>query len=244
MSKLVAYIFKGDFFMKGKIKKYFYYIAVAFVAIFMQVTFVRANATQEIIFDAFGETKASFECVKIDVKGVYKGDFVYEDNKEDMIKYICGSTKVSKEDINLGRYDDVFYMNVSTTIDKDAFYGGTDGAKAVLKKKNSILDAMEKMNMDARAYITVQGSYKGRLTRESIESINSIIYECLFTKAGELKSISDNGTDCVSYGYSEALPDKVSTGGTDINVGVTFSYDEIMDVTNIYIATPMFCEDI
>ena len=170
----------------------------------------------------------------IQVKGDYVKGFLSENDIISLQEYISLNTGVPKEkiEINTAKKNQHIYINL-------VFEGVSDGACNYM---DMLVEVVKECGFNASASFVVKKEKKGELTLSEKQGIYKNILKKLDAK--EITQIQDEEGNLFVYGYSKGLKSVVLCENQKINISITFSYDEIKGVTNVYVATPILDIDI
>lgn len=103
------------------------------------------------------------------------------------------------------------------------------------------LEAWNKRNgFDCISYLYASGSLKGEMSLEMQNTLARHLLDDMNVKTVE----EHKGKDCFCiYGYNKELGNGVLIRGQAVNCNLTMNYDEIKDLTKVYVALPMNNED-
>ncbi len=96
------------------------------------------------------------------------------------------------------------------------------------------------MDMEAEVTMTLKGNINGKLSSSEKDVISNDIIASL---GGEIVSEYREEKLYTVYAYTGKIDDYVIVGKDKININVAINYDELLDETNIYMATPIINED-
>jgi len=102
-----------------------------------------------------------------------------------------------------------------------------------------ILKELPNLYIQPEVTISMQGEMQGKMSPVSMKKIGKEIFSQL-----DAKIVQDNwNQDNTMYGYSESIDTCKSIAGKKVNVNVAFTYDEIRDITTVYVASPIYNGD-
>lgn len=209
--------------------------------------------------DNFLSTTSSIEAV------AYAGNLYYsEDAKKDMILQIADKLNITDN----YSIENVMEDNKSTQcFVKNSKYAITEIKFVTVKNEKDQLvtrqyimvdidilnsiesavlyrDKVEKilteMNLTSDVTMTLKGNIKGELSNDEKDNITDNIIKSL---DGEIVTEHRETKLYTVYAYSDKIDDYVVSGTDKINVNVAINYDENLNETNIYMATPMINEE-
>ncbi len=105
--------------------------------------------------------------------------------------------------------------------------------------RDKIENVFEDMELKADVTLTLKGNISGNLSIDEKDAITDDIIENLGAEIVTQRRASDIYT---VYAYSEGIDDYVVNGTSKTNVNIAVSYNELMNETNIYMATPIIDE--
>lgn len=142
-------------------------------------------------------------------------------------------------------YKDSVCVSVSPYIEKESSkheqtisvditqFGST---KNIIDIRGRVENCLLKYGNDAHMNVCITGFLKGRADKDTSEDIIENILEDIGIKDAECIS-SENIIS--AYGYSRAIPDYISCGGKNVNVGIACRYSSNDDRTYFLIGTPV-----
>jgi hypothetical protein len=142
-------------------------------------------------------------------------------------------------------YKDSVCVSVSPYIEKESSkheqtisvditqFGST---KNIIDIRGRVENCLLKYGNDAHMNVCITGFLKGRADKDASEDIIENILEDIGIKDAECIS-SENVIS--AYGYSRAIPDYISCGGKNVNVGIACRYSSNDDRTYFLIGTPV-----
>ncbi len=232
--------------------------ALAFASFINNVNDEEADIVTAFSNDRFLSTDSHIEAV------AYCGNNYYSDDaKKDML--ISVAEKLGLEDC---QYENYIEDGVDThSLIKDSKYAITEIKFVTTKNEKdalvtrqylmvdiNILNSLEsavvyreevenilkEMNLEADVTLTLKGNISGVLSNSEKNSITDDIIESL---DGDIVTQRRDSEIYTVYAYSEKIEDYVVNGTSKTNINVAISYDENLNETNIYMATPIMNED-
>lgn len=171
------------------------------------------------------------------IKNVYEFG-ITEENGIITVKYIKSSksaitelkfvTVANKKDELVSRQYIMVDIDILNSPESAAWY------------REKLDDIYVNMGFESDITLTLRGNVSGNLTLSEKDSITDSIIESI---GGEVTAQKKEKDIYTVYAYSDKISDYVVNGDSKTNINVAISYDEIMDETNIYMATPIMVED-
>lgn len=123
---------------------------------------------------------------------------------------------------------------VTTTIEL------TDHIESIISLKEIISKSYEALNMKPQCYLSMEGSYEGKLSEERMLSMQETIFKVLESKKLKEQKLSDG---MVFYGYTKRLDIYQIVNGKKMNTQLIYTYQEKGNRTYMYLAIPYYNED-
>lgn len=114
------------------------------------------------------------------------------------------------------------------------------GFESVESYQKILSDGFDNLGIDTQVTISMKGSVLGTMQIHDRNEMADRMLDMLGAKEVASGNIEDS---YVVYAYSKAVGDSVKLGKKKINVNITMNYDEINNITNIQLATPVYNED-
>lgn len=222
-------------------KKVIYVCFVITIAIAVQIGAGKLIQSDNRVFAAFAKTDAQDTYVNLKFVGKYQDGYIVESEQEDIKQYISEKEGFDTDMITIEQQNGNFYISISVKYEVEKI--GSAG-KEILNIRKQILEECADIGFDMDCYMTITGSIAGKVSDIMADDIVKTILLCLGTDDGDKQSLASERMDCIYYAYSPLLNDYIEVGNTKTNVTIAFTYDEMMDVTRIYLATPILNESI
>ena len=118
------------------------------------------------------------------------------------------------------------YVNITV-------YNNADCATDYRELVEGMFDAM---GIEGNVNVNLSGSIDGNLNYEQRNTLTDNLLEKL-----DARVVTENrDTDIFTvYAYTQGLKDYVSIGGSKINVNIAIGYDEVKDITQVYLSSPV-----
>lgn len=250
-----------------KIKTTLYIVTILWIALLAQLFVHNIIDEESRITQAFASANADIIESKVEVAADYGNQYLSEEDKKNLIDYIMKSIGIHTE-YNLKKRTGnhtVEYICEKLSQNGEVFIEIISAEKevgnnlkeirhyilveiSIYEDSNSILNYKDKIEHimqeieveDYQSIVKLSGSYKGKLSLEEKEEISNKLLRDI-----EGKKISENITEdlFLVYGYTGLISDYIRTGGHKINLNIVITYSEDMDVTNLYLATPILNEE-
>ncbi len=114
------------------------------------------------------------------------------------------------------------------------------GFESVESYQKILSDGFDNLGIDTQVTISMKGSVLGDMQVHDRNEMAARMLNMLGAKEVASGNIQDS---YVVYAYSKAVGDSVKIGKKKININITMNYDEINNITNIQLATPVYNED-
>lgn len=114
------------------------------------------------------------------------------------------------------------------------------GFESVESYQKILSGEFDNLGIDTQVTISMKGSVLGTMQIHDRNEMADRMLDMLGAKEVASGNIEDS---YVVYAYSKAVGDSVKLGKKKINVNITMNYDEINNITNIQLATPVYNED-
>jgi len=208
--------------------------------------------------DMFLSTNSHIEAVAL-----CGNNYVSEEAKVDIIKSVAG--KLGIKDYTLGcassektqdnrlvatsKYANTEIKFVTVKNENDALVKRqylmidisiSNSLESAVLYRDKVEDILETMNYSAEVTLTHKGNISGNL---SLDEKNSITDDIIKSLNAQIVTERRDEKIYTVYAYTEAIDDYVVNGTSKTNVNVAISYDETLNETNIYMATPIINED-
>lgn len=252
---------------KHKFKMTLYIIAVLWVAFLAQVGVHFLIQDEGRITEAFANTNSNIVESKVEVAADYGSRYLNSEDKEKLIRYIATSIginadyeveqkkgskstefkaekksnngKVAIELISIEKETDhdtreiKHYILVNVSI--------YENSSSIIAYKEIIEDAMEELDvLDYQSIVRFNGVYNGKLSLEEKTLIANELLQNLDAKV--ISEIREQDLFII-YGYTGLIKEYILTNSNKVNINVVITYDEQVDKTNIYLASPILNED-
>lgn len=247
-----------------KIKTTIYIITVLWIAVFTQVFINMIFTNNTKIIEAFAGTNSTVLQSEIQVIAEYTDAYLNENDKRNMIDYLATAIGVNTDDgykTDEKEFTSLMSMtkqskNAKTTmkvvtltneetkaIDQYILvnleiYGDIN---SIVKYKEIIEDSLKRLNVsDYQTTIQFSGRYDGRL---SLKEMNQIAKDLIINLDAHIISENREEDLFTIYGYTGLIDDYITTLNKKVNVNIVMDYDEHLDKTTIYLATPIINMD-
>ena len=142
---------------------------------------------------------------------------------EAQLKLITRETLVSPEEMSMANYMD-FYISVADVLDKAADY------------RRELSGICDSMGMDAQITTIFCGEIRGQLSEDDMRSVGEAFLEKLSAREC---SCEFTGGSMNMYAYSQDAGEYIVSDGKKINVNLIMTYDEIRNITDVYVCSPV-----
>lgn len=178
---------------------------------------------------------------ELGIKNKYKYDEISEGaNRISRVDYAFkgGNLKLELSTQENKINSNVYSLNHFISV-KMEFENATQTAWYYKNELEKILKDLPNMYIEPEVTISMQGEMQGEMSPVSMKKIGKEIFSQL-----DAKIVKDNwNQDNTMYGYSESIDMCKSIAGKKVNVNVAFGYDEIRDITTVYVASPIYNGD-
>ncbi len=106
--------------------------------------------------------------------------------------------------------------------------------------RERVENIFKEMELEAEVTLTLKGNISGSL---SVVEKNNIADDIIESIDAEIVTQRRDSEIFTVYAYSDGIDDYVVNGTSKTNVNVAITYDEVLNETNIYMATPIIGED-
>lgn len=252
--------------MKLTNRKIWYLVLGLWAVVFVCMTVRNFLFDEEKIVDAFLENNYEAVTVSIEGFGQLSGSYLIEEERETLVKEaatILGITKPyyleSTSESGVERVELCKSSKNGTA--KISFQVKTEEKNDLEQEARQYLDISLELNntMDsAFAYGTlieqtfdkygidgnVAVNYTGTIPGEQDMDARNLLADELLDKMSAKIVQEYRGEELFTvYGYTKMLDTYETVGGEKINVNIAISYDEVDNVTKIYLATPYIMGD-
>ena len=149
------------------------------------------------------------------------------DNTQTILKLITTETALSSNEISLKNTISAV-IEFDNSLDSAFFY------------KDKIKNAFENVGINPDISINLKGDIAGSL---SMSQKNVIADKIIESSDGKIVTESRNNNLFTVYAYTDKIEDYVLRGSMKTNLNVAISYDEIKNITEVYMATPFLNQD-
>lgn len=206
----------------------------------------QAFVTMEGDVSAFGEygitylTEEEKESILINLAnslGIDGGyEIITEENNETTEKILRKNGKNADTTIKVVTKTedmDFYYQSVQYISLKIDFKENIEG---VLQYRDLVEEVLKADGVDSNVTINLRGKMQGVLNYSDKNQIANDLLEKL-----DAKVVSENrGNDLFTvYAFSENVSGSVMCGGKKVNINISETYDEIENMTTIYLSTPL-----
>lgn len=252
----------GGFFMKKA-----YIIILGGLWILAFISFIGKLGEEEIdIVTAFSNDK--FLSTESHIEGVvdYGSVYMTEEDKKNIVFKIAAELGINEGyEYETVREDDVTTTtflkkarNAITTIKVISIETQKNNSVLVLQQYikvdieiiNSLESAVayrselekifEKLGMNGDITLTLKGNISGTLSNSEKNKITDDIIKNL---DGEIVTQRRDSDIYTVYAYTDRIDEYVVNGSSKTNINIAINYDELANVTKIYMATPIINED-
>ncbi|MCT4542008.1 MAG: YwmB family TATA-box binding protein [Vallitalea sp.] len=169
----------------------------------------------------------------------YKTDFICEDNK----KVYTVEKKTELADTNIKVVEVIEKVpNNSLKVENYIIVNIIlrDRCNSIIYYRDKIKDIYKNMNIYSRDNLTITSKHKGKIDQAKA---NEIIKEITKEMKCEIKDSYKTEDIYSVYGYSNYINEHVITEGEKINMDLALTYNEIENITYLYVAIPVITID-
>lgn len=228
------------------------------LAIAVQIIFNTYDKEEEILCDVFANSNAISNLGEFIITGEIQDEYMTDDDVRGMLKYIAKLAGVENKSCTISKKEGKWHLEgeedfVKVVIDTDRFNeenlplikieaeskneNGIVDNKMLFKIRSLINDSFAEMNIEKLDdSIILKGCYMGRLNNQFIDENTEKMYRIMEGK--EIKQKNINGI-YYSYGYTDKICEYVDVDSGKININIVYTYDEEMNVTWIYLGSPI-----
>lgn len=248
-------------FSLKKTKLTLYIVAVLWLAVITQVIMNHAFFKDFQIAEAFVMTNTEeMEC-DLEIMAEYNNDFLSESDKYNILHHIADSIGLKMDsDISINNGDgltEYFYhkqakkaetiLKVVSLEQEDSAItmkhyivvrlNVKDSVKSIEKYRELIEDALKELSIkQQQVTLQYEGSVTGVMSMEDKEEMAQLLVKEL---QGEIVFNHRQGESYTVYAYTGLIDEYIESVGCKINIQVAMTYDEQLDKTRIYLATPI-----
>lgn len=188
----------------------------------------RKEILENIVRELGIKKKYRYEEIEQGDSRISKIDYAFKDGSL-TLELSTQENKISKNVYNLNHFLTV-QMKFENSPETAWYYKG---------ELEEILAALPYMYVEPEVSICMKGELSGEISPVSKKKMCKEIFTQLGAKI-VLDYWNQNNT---MYGYSEDMEGYKTIGGKKVNVNVAFGYDEIKDMTTVYVASPIYNGD-
>ncbi len=239
-----------------------YIAAVLWIAVFTQIVMNRAFFENFEIAEAFVKTDTEdLEC-SVEIVAQHHNDFLSETDKKDILYHIANSIGLSIDsEITINRDGErteyLYYklakraetslMIVSMQQEVDsgvrmkhyviAKLNIKESIKSIEKYRRLIEKSLDEMGIfERQTNVLYEGFVPGLMSKNDKEEMASLLVKDL---QGEVAFDYQQGESYTVYAYTGLIDEYIETVGCKINIQIAMTYDEDLEKTKIYLATPI-----
>jgi len=243
-----------------------YMAVVLWLAVATQVAVNSLFKENFKITEAFVNTNTEETQSSIEIVAEYDKGFLSETDKEDVLKYLANAIglKVDQEitaQIEDGRSEYSISKQAKSAMTEIKVISMEQEVEAAIEIKHYIMirlsisqsiesiDKYKKMlegalkDLEINDYQTTlqyTGSYEGVLTLEEKDKIvNQIVKEL----QGKIAYKYEKDELFTVYAYTGLLKEYIVTAGSKVNIQIAIAYDDLLNKTKVYLATPTLNQD-
>lgn len=243
-----------------------YIAAVLWVAVATQVVVNKAFREELEITEAFIKSDTEEMQSSLEIIAEYNLDYLDERAKEDIIRKLADSIGLTiDEEITVWEEDnrsEHYYFKQAkqaTTELKVISIGQTEdeaagtkhyiiarlslkqGIRSIDEYKRALEAALTKLGVkDKQITVKYEGTKEGDLTPQQKHEVAELLVNEL---QGEIALEYDEGDLYTVYAYTGMLKEYVTSMGTNINIQIVITYNELTNKTRIALASPVLIED-
>ena len=239
-----------------------YIAAVLWIAVITQIIMNKAFFENFEIAEAFVKTNTEdLEC-SVEIVAQYHNDFLSEADKRDILYYIANSIGLSIDsDIVVNRDGErteySYYklakraetslkiVSIQQEVDSSikikhylvARLNIKDSIKSIERYRKLLEKSLDGLGIiDRQVNVLYEGLVDGLMSKNDREEMASLLMKELM---GEVAFDYQQGDSYTLYAYTGLIDEYIETVGCKINIQIAMTYDELLDKTKIYLATPI-----
>lgn len=240
-----------------------YVLGVLWIAVIMQVAVNSFMLPKSSLLEAFVNTNSEVSSFELEMFAEYGTDFLSEEDRKGLALFIANEIGLKPDkDVEVVRngnetesYIEKISKNAETLIKVISLEQKSESGNVELKhylivklklyhNLDSILNYRSLINntfeeLGANKIETTMqlaSTYKGKL---NLESMNLIADNMIRNLNGKIAYANREEHLFTVYAYSGLLDEYVTSLNTKINIHVVINYDEVKDVSNVYLGTPV-----
>jgi hypothetical protein len=239
-----------------------YVAAVLWIAVFTQIVMNRVFFNSFEIAEAFVKTNTEdMEC-NIEVIAQHHSEFLSESDKKDILHHLANSIGLDiNSDISIvceGEKTEYSYyklakkaetsikiVSIQEEIDTDirirhyivVRLNIKESINSIKKYRKLIEESLDGLNIRERQVnVLYEGLVDGLMSKADKEEMASLLVKDL---QGEVAFDYQQGESYTVYAYTGLIDEYIETVGCKINIQIAMTYDELLEKTKIYLATPI-----
>lgn len=115
-----------------------------------------------------------------------------------------------------------------------------DHIESIVSLKEIISKSYEALNMKPQCYLSMEGSYEGKLSEERMLSMQETIFKVLESRKIKEQKVSGG---MIFYGYTKILDVHQIINGKKLNTQLIYTYQDKENRTYMYLAIPYYNQD-
>ena len=159
--------------------------------------------------------------------------------------YVC--REVSKGIANVSLASDIPVMfgvlttdTIEQAIERAGTKAGNKGFECAECYRDIIKESFEDYGVDTCVTVSMKGSAIGDMSDKDRDNLADRMLKMLDAKTVTSGKVQDS---YMVYAYTKDVKDSISLGKKKINVNITMNYDEIRNMTDITLSTPVYSGD-
>lgn len=257
--------FRKEVLQKKRVRSTIYIVCVLWIAALSQFFINRWFIDDSKLVDAFTKTNSAVLSSNLYLVADMGNEYYSEEDEKNLLQYVsseigltkdCKITKeVNYDAITTSRKSDQAETIVKLLRNKEKKQDGTNQIRRYLtidltifsdvdniltykKKAEKISSKLDAINYESQ--VTFTGTYDGKL---SISERDKIVKQFMRNLQADIVVESRDESLYTIYAYTGLIGDYIKSNGKKINVNLAFTFDETLNETKLYVATPILNQD-
>lgn len=237
-------------------KAIIYSVILVWMAVLLQLVVIYGLKNDNKITEAFQAGESVPAKSTLTVTAEYGTVLVSGEEKKQLLSYVAEGLKLTnyqyeKEKQTIFSENEKAVTKIQYQLREDEDQGTQkqlvtttivlhDHIESIISLKDIISKSYEALNMKPQCYLSMEGSYEGKLSDERMLAMQETIFKVLESKKLKEQKLSDS---MVFYGYTKRLDIHQILNGQKMNTQLIYTYQEKENRTYMYLAIPYYNED-